>query len=84
MPHSFIICREIEGQFPHKDTVYEYFVDPQKKGWSLWEEKIPQSWKYQPSTPFHKILVPTVDTIRYSYLINALIKVFIELNSTPT
>jgi dynein heavy chain len=60
-----MFLREIDGQFPHKDTVYEYFVDPQKKGWTLWEEKISASWKYQPSSPFYKILVPTVDTVRY-------------------
>jgi dynein heavy chain len=69
-----MFVRELEGQFPHKDTVYEYFVDPQKKGWSLWEEKLPPSWKYPPNAPFYKILVPTVDTVRTSFLINALAK----------
>lgn len=69
-----MLIREIDGQFPHKDTVYEYFVDPQKKGWSAWEDKIPPTWKYQPGTPIYKILVPTVDTIRNSFLISALLK----------
>lgn len=29
--------REIEGQFPSKDTVFEYFVDKTNKGWGSWE-----------------------------------------------
>eukprot|EP01116_Phalansterium_solitarium_P023771 TRINITY_DN849_c1_g1_i4.p1 TRINITY_DN849_c1_g1~~TRINITY_DN849_c1_g1_i4.p1 ORF type:complete len:3887 (-),score=1955.58 TRINITY_DN849_c1_g1_i4:123-11783(-) len=66
--------RDLEGQFPHKDTVFEYFVDPTKRGWTLWEDKIPQGWRYPTNAPFHKILVPTVDTVRNAFLLNALIK----------
>ena len=32
--------QEIEGQFPKKDTVFEYVVDPVKKGWAPWDEKV--------------------------------------------
>ncbi len=35
-----MFLREIEGQFPRKYTVFEYYVDPIKRGWSLWEEKV--------------------------------------------
>lgn len=38
--------REMEGQFPSKDTVYEYFVDPKIKNWSLWEDKLKGTWRY--------------------------------------
>lgn len=38
--------REIEGQFPPKDTVYEYYVDTKTKSWVLWEEKLKGSWRY--------------------------------------
>eukprot|EP00727_Mastigamoeba_balamuthi_P014495 m51a1_g9670 putative dynein heavy chain axonemal (5182) ;mRNA; r:1243469-1265072 len=69
-----MFLREIEGQFPRKDTVYEYYVDAQKRGWALWEEKLSSGWKYNPEEPFHSILVPTVDTLRNSYLISALAK----------
>ena len=40
--------RETEGQFPAKDTVYEYYVDPKIKNWSLWEDKLKGSWRYPP------------------------------------
>ena len=40
------MIRELEGQFPPKDTVYEYYVDVKNKSWGLWEEKLKGSWRY--------------------------------------
>ncbi|XP_029784654.1 dynein heavy chain 2, axonemal [Suricata suricatta] len=65
--------REIEGSFPNKDTVYEYFVDPKMRNWMSFEEMLPKSWRYPPNSPFYKIMVPTVDTVRYNYLVSALV-----------
>uniref|UniRef100_F6YZ23 Dynein axonemal heavy chain 2 n=1 Tax=Monodelphis domestica TaxID=13616 RepID=F6YZ23_MONDO len=65
--------REIEGSFPNKDTVFEYFVDPKMKNWISFEEKLPKSWRYPPNAPFYKIMVPTVDTVRYNHLVSALV-----------
>ncbi|XP_026578292.1 dynein heavy chain 2, axonemal [Pseudonaja textilis] len=65
--------REIEGSFPNKDTVYEYYVDPKRKQWVAFEDNLPKMWRYPPNVPFYKIIVPTVDTMRYNYLVNALI-----------
>ena len=58
------LLRELEGQFPAKDTVYEYFVDTKSKGWASWEDKLRAGWRYDPKMPFYKIMVPTVDTVR--------------------
>ncbi|CAH8605754.1 unnamed protein product [Dicrocoelium dendriticum] len=66
--------RELEGSFPNKDSVYEYFVDPKGRSWSHWEEKLRTGWKYVQNEPFHKILVPTVDTVRYQFLAEAMIQ----------
>ncbi|GAB5580480.1 dynein axonemal heavy chain 2 [Prionailurus iriomotensis] len=72
--------REIEGSFPNKrDTVYEYFVDPKMRSWTSFEEKLPKTWRYPPNSPFYKIMVPTVDTVRYNYLVSALVA-----NQNPT
>ncbi|KAI8799348.1 dynein heavy chain and region D6 of dynein motor-domain-containing protein, partial [Cladochytrium replicatum] len=68
-----MFLREIEGQFPSKDTVYEYYVDKQAKGWSPWEDKVPSAWRYSPTAPFYKIFVPTIDTIRNEFVIKTLI-----------
>ncbi|XP_053575482.1 dynein axonemal heavy chain 2 [Bombina bombina] len=65
--------REIEGSFPNKDTVYEYYVDPKTKNWASFEDKLPKGWRITPNTPFYKIMVPTVDTVRYQFIINALV-----------
>lgn len=40
------LIREMEGQFPPKDTVYEYYVDTKTKNWTLWEEKLKGTWRY--------------------------------------
>ncbi|XP_053403795.1 dynein axonemal heavy chain 2-like isoform X4 [Mercenaria mercenaria] len=66
--------REMEGTFPNKDSIYEYYVDPKGKTWVHFEEKLKHGWKYNPSLPFFKLMVPTVDTVRYQYLTQTLIK----------
>lgn len=65
--------REIEGQFPAKDTVYEYYVDVKNRTWVHWEEKLKGAWRYLNNAPFYKIMVPTVDTVRYDFLVYNLI-----------
>ncbi|KMR01925.1 dynein heavy chain axonemal [Lasius niger] len=65
--------REIESSFPLRDTVYEYYVDTRLRTFILWEEKLSQAWKFQPGLPFYKIIVPTVDTIRYDYVVSSLL-----------
>ena len=41
---SFI--REMEGQFPPKDSVYEYYVDVKTRTWVAWEDKLKGTWRY--------------------------------------
>ena len=53
--------REIDAQFPSKGTVYDIFVDPGKKAWVQWSEKLNANWRPAPNEPFFKIQVPTVD-----------------------
>ncbi|PVD19154.1 hypothetical protein C0Q70_21718 [Pomacea canaliculata] len=65
--------RETEGTFPNKDTIYEYYVDPKNKTWVHWEEKLKGGWKYNPALPFFKQIVPTVDMVRYQFLMSTLI-----------
>jgi len=37
--------RELDGSFPNKDTIFEYYVEPKLKTWVHWEEKLKQGWK---------------------------------------
>lgn len=58
-------CRPLgfaQPQFPPSATVYDYFVDPKKLDWEPWEPKVPP-FRYLKTMPFHKMIVPTVDTV---------------------
>lgn len=69
-----ILFREFDPQFPSKDTVYEYFVDPSIRAWKSWEEKVPSAWKPDPHLQFHEIVVPTIDIVRHDFLLQSLIR----------
>ena len=34
------ILRDIESMFPHSNTVYEHFINNEKKDWAPWDEKL--------------------------------------------
>lgn len=40
--------REKETLFPLSESVYEYYVDVRNKCFSPWEEKLTESWKFEP------------------------------------
>ncbi|KAG5317386.1 DYH2 protein, partial [Pseudoatta argentina] len=65
--------RETENFFPLRDTVYDYYIDARLRTFVLWEEKLPSMWKFQAGLPFYKIIVPTIDTIRYDYIVSSLL-----------
>ncbi|KAH0787434.1 dynein heavy chain 2, axonemal [Histomonas meleagridis] len=66
--------RELESPFPPKDTIYDYYVDINKHCLSSWEDKLSSTWKRPPNTPFNKILVPTIDTLRNSFILQTAIQ----------
>uniref|UniRef100_A0A672FP66 Dynein axonemal heavy chain 2 n=1 Tax=Salarias fasciatus TaxID=181472 RepID=A0A672FP66_SALFA len=65
--------REMDGTFPIKDTIYDYHVDSKNKCWASFEEKLQKGWRYNAAAPFYKIMVPTIDTVRYNLLVQALV-----------
>lgn len=64
--------RELEPSYPHKNSVFEYFVEPKRGAWAHWEEKLSTTFRIAPDTPFNQILVPTTDTVRYGHLMSTL------------
>lgn len=62
------ILRDIESMFPHSNTVYEHYINTEKKDWASWEEKLVANWK-PTGKEFHEINVPTVDTIRNRFIV---------------
>ena len=74
-----MFLREIEGQFPSKDTVYEYVVDKQNKAWSSWEDRLSAGWRYPTNIPSYKIFVPTIDTVRNEFIVRSLVNAKVPL-----
>lgn len=68
------ILRDIDSIFPHQNTIYEHFINPERRDWGAWEEKIPAVYKPQEKNiKFSSITVPTVDTARNAYLVQSLL-----------
>ena len=38
--------REMDTRFPTTDTVFEYCVDPNQRGWLSWENKLSSNYRY--------------------------------------
>lgn len=66
--------REIETGFPHLGLIYDYFVNLEKKEWTAWQDKLQAKPNIMPNTPYHKILIPTVDTQRNLEIMKGLAK----------
>jgi len=62
------------ARFPNSGNVYDYCVDPESKEFRPWEEVAPK-FVYHKDKPYSDILVPTKDTVRYSYMLEAFISV---------
>lgn len=66
------ILRDIESMFPHQNTVFEHYINTEKKDWSPWEEKLQANWK-PVEKEFHRISVPTIDTVRNRFIVQTLL-----------
>ena len=65
--------REIEPIFPPVGSVYDYFVDPAAKDFKPWSDKLSSTWRPPREMPFAKIMVPTIDTMRNSFIVHTLV-----------
>lgn len=68
-----LVLREIESIFPHQNSIFENFVSPEKRDWSAWEEKLSSQIMYKGDIEFHRIQVPTVDTVCNKYVATSLL-----------
>lgn len=66
--------RELDGVFPLKDTIYDYYVDGGIGMMKEWSSRLDKDWRHPDGMSFYKIVVPTIDTIRYGYLLTNLLK----------
>nr|WAW84832.1 axonemal dynein heavy chain 10 [Halisarca dujardinii] len=56
------------------ETLFEYYLDVEEGKWVPWKSKVPE-YLHDPDRKFTEILVPTVDTVRTTWLIELMIKV---------
>eukprot|EP00898_Chlorokybus_atmophyticus_P004944 jgi/Chlat1/5450/Chrsp36S00417 len=54
-------------------TVYEWCYDADKMEWVEWMQTVPE-FRVNPDKPFAEIIVPTADTVRYTYIIDKLLR----------
>ena len=72
-------CRHIFSQLvsiPIAETVFEYFIDCNRKFemvFTHWHDIVPD-FKYEKGMSYFDIIVPTVDTVRYNYMMETLYK----------
>lgn len=64
---------DVDAIFPPANTVFDYFVDISKNDVVGWDSKVP-SWRPLKSMTFHDMIVPTVDTVRNSFVTDTLLK----------
>ena len=61
--------------FPNVDTVFSYFMD-NTNGTELlfkhWNDRTPE-FNYDPAQPYFSMCVPTIDTVRFSFIVEQLI-----------
>ncbi|KAI9351727.1 dynein heavy chain, N-terminal region 1-domain-containing protein [Zopfochytrium polystomum] len=61
------------GQLPGNDKhLYDYFFDSAELQWVPWANYVPQ-YEHRRQLSFHEILVPTMDTVRHTWLLEKLI-----------
>ncbi|KAI8907759.1 dynein heavy chain and region D6 of dynein motor-domain-containing protein [Powellomyces hirtus] len=65
-------------QLPSANNVFCYYIDIKNKSFALWDDLVP-AFKYAADVPFFQMMVPTSDTVKYEYFLEALIS-----NGFPT
>ncbi|XP_060586003.1 dynein axonemal heavy chain 6-like [Ruditapes philippinarum] len=63
-----------DAKLPAGGDLWSCFVDFETKRMDMWEKIVP-SFKYNKEVPFFEMLVPTVDTVRFGYLLEKLLAV---------
>ncbi|KAI8803834.1 dynein heavy chain and region D6 of dynein motor-domain-containing protein [Cladochytrium replicatum] len=70
-PEGFLL----EAPIPETSLVYDYVFDRKDGGkWVLWIETIPTTFTIPAKAKYSDIMVQTIDTVRYSFLLKLLVR----------
>jgi dynein heavy chain len=75
--HNAEITKTIEDlfdfNFPKADCIFDYLINPDNpKTFLNWTTKVPE-FVFNKEIPFFQMLVPTIDTVKYSFLIESML-----------
>ncbi|KAJ3093097.1 Dynein heavy chain 6, axonemal [Quaeritorhiza haematococci] len=59
-------------QIPSSNNVFCYYVDLKTRNFALWDDLVP-SFHYSSDVPYFQMIVPTADTVKYTYFLEALL-----------
>ncbi|KAJ3101998.1 Dynein heavy chain 6, axonemal [Phlyctochytrium planicorne] len=59
-------------QLASTNSVFNLHVDLKAKNFSAWDDLVP-AFNYSPETPYFQMIVQTTDTVKYSYILEALL-----------
>jgi dynein heavy chain, axonemal len=59
--------------FPPEGKVYDYAFDLPTRAWKSWMNTV-EPYKYDPKLSFSELIIPTMDSVRYTYLLNHLVR----------
>jgi dynein heavy chain len=64
----------MDTRYPSAETVFEYSVDARNRQWLSWDSRLSSGFKPRADVPAYRLLVPTVDTVRNTYVAGALVR----------
>ena len=65
--------RKIQNSFPERGMVYDYVWDLEMGKWQAWKDRIDAKPVIDKEAKFTEIIVPTVDTCRYAWILELLV-----------
>ncbi|XP_068269716.1 LOW QUALITY PROTEIN: dynein axonemal heavy chain 17 [Nyctibius grandis] len=60
-------------KFPSQGTIFDYYIDPETKKFTLWTGKVPK-FELDPDVPLQASVVHTAETIRLRYFMDLLVE----------
>eukprot|EP00741_Cyanophora_paradoxa_P002212 tig00000555_g2144.t1 len=65
--------RKMPLLFPSQGLVYDFFFNKATGKFAPWTDTIPRPWSPPEGSQPHEVIVPTVDTVRYTYALETLV-----------